>query len=184
MCNPVETGSDKARSYDGDYMQLGKTGEARVIEWLKSYPGVIGVDDFTQLKQMQKADVDCGIYMRDGRVMLAEIKTDSYLGKTENILFEVLRINHTCDTDYSGTLGWSFRSPAKWLLYYAINIDTVYRITFDNFRKGMQAYTKTERKNTNISYVTTDSIKSTVNILVPEVYFEGLSKHKIGKDTP
>lgn len=173
------TGKDKQRSYNGDYMKLGKHGEEIVLKWLRSHPDTLEVDDYRQLKVMYKADVDCAIYSRDGRVALAEIKTDTHLGKSGNLLFEILRINHTTNPYNAGTLGWSFRSPAHWLLYYGPSVNRIYRISFHEFRRGFQRFTDEKRKDTYIHFTETDNIKSTLNVLIPEEYFEGIMKIEV-----
>ena len=157
----------RQRSYNGGYMDLGKKGETVVIEWLRKNPHILGVNDLRELRVMQEADVDCSISTKDGRVVLAEIKTDSHLGITENVLFEILRINHTAPPDKCLTLGWAARSPAKMLFYYAVNINKIYYCEFEKLRIAFQKYTKQKRKGSNINVVPTDNIKTTINILIP-----------------
>ena len=91
----VLTGSGKERSYNGDYMERGKNAELIVLKWLADNSTVIGVEDLRTLRVMREADVDCSVKLMDGRIVLAEIKSDWHLGKSGNMLFEVLRINHT-----------------------------------------------------------------------------------------
>jgi hypothetical protein len=164
------TGENKQRSYAGDYMDEGIKAQNIVLKFLRDHPDVIGVDDMSQLKVMQEADVDCMIKTRDGLITLAEIKSDKWIGKSENILFEVLRINHTAPPDHCVTLGWSARTPAKYLIYYSPELERIYVIASDDLRRAMQKYTSETRKSSNISYVSTDNIKSTINILIPERY--------------
>jgi predicted nucleotidyltransferase len=170
---PVHTGPDKDRSYDGDYMERGKKAEEIVIAFLKRRPMVLNVIDFRELRQAQGADFDVGIVSIDGRVPLAEIKSDAYLGKTGNVLFEVLRINHTCDPDFSATLGWSARTPARYILVYAPSVEKIYQFDTNKWRKCFQKYTLETRKNMRISIVETDRIKTTINILMPISFCAG-----------
>lgn len=164
------TGAAKPRSYSGDYMDDGIAGQNAVLEFLWARPDVIGVDDLSQLKIMQEADVDCMIKSRDGLVTLAEIKSDKHIGITGNVLFEAIRINHTTNPDYCMTLGWSARTPAKYIIYYSPVLNKIFITSSDDLRLAMQKYTSECRKQTNINYVETDSIKSTVNILIPQRY--------------
>lgn len=166
------TGFDKPRSYSGDYMDDGLKAQKFVMDYLVKRPDVIGVEDLSQLKVMQEADVDCSIRTRDGLVVLAEIKSDNYIGKSGNILFEALRINHTCDPAYSMVLGWSARTPAQFIVYYSPDLHKIWIISARNLRNAMQRYTNDARKNGGIhpNVVNTDIIKSTVNILIPEKY--------------
>lgn len=166
------TGRQKERSYNGDYMKLGREGESAVLRFLKQRPQVVGVADFRDLRVIQEADIDFAVSTRDGRVTLAEVKADSWLGTSGNLLCEVMRINHTCVPDRAGYLGWAFRSPAKWLLYYAPpSKNQIWQISFDDLRRGLQNYTREQRAQSNVKIVETDSIKTTFNILVPEKYF-------------
>lgn len=61
-------------------MAVGRNAEAIILEWLNNHPGIIGVEDLRQLRQMREADVDVSITLFDGRVALAEIKSDWHLG--------------------------------------------------------------------------------------------------------
>lgn len=168
--NMAITGADKQRSYTGDYMHEGVVAQNIVLEFLRKRPDVIGVEDMSSLKIMQDADVDCMIKTRDGLVTLAEIKSDRHIGISGNVLFEVLRINHTANQDHCLTLGWSARTPAKFLIYYSPDLHKIFIISSNDLRSAMQKYTLENRKHTNISYVETDAIKSTINILIPQRY--------------
>ena len=168
------TGRTKQRSYCGDYMKAGLFGQNTVIDLLRSRPSILEVSDWSNLEAVQMADVDCAIKTIDGHVILAEIKTDTHLGITGNILFEVLRINHTCDPEFSTGLGWAARTPAKYIFYFAPSVNKVYKFKTVNLRQAMQKYTKDKRKGTRLDIVETDSIKTTINILIPIEYCVGL----------
>lgn len=170
--------ADRQRSYNGGYMAAGKVAEEAVLGWLKGAPWVVGVDDLRQLKVMREADVDCSITLVDGRVTLAEIKSDKHLGRSGNFLFETLRINHTSQADRAMVLGWSARTPARQILYYAPTFNRVYSILTDEFRMAMQRYTQKSRRMTRLDYVETDVIKSTVNILVPEQFVSSMPSYR------
>lgn len=165
-------GQANPRSYNGHYMRAGKEAEKIVMDWLRANPQIVGLDDLRGLREMQTADVDCSLQLSDGRAVLAEIKSDWHLGKSGNVLFEVLRINHTAQSDKAVTLGWSARSPATWLLYYAPQVNSIYQCRFDDFRRCFQTYTAEARKTSRLDYIETDAIKSTVNVLIPWKYCE------------
>jgi len=176
MIQETVTGAFKPRSYAGDYMAAGKKAEEIVMKFLQDRPGIIDLNDFRQLKAVQEADVDIAIKTIDGRITLAEIKSDFHLGVSGNVLFEVLRINHTSYPDRSLTLGWSGRTPAKWLLYYAPQVNKIYQFKTDDLRAAFQRYTKAARKSININIVVTDEIKTTVNVLIPWEYCKNIAK--------
>src|SRR5678815_3397766 len=135
-------GAANGRSYDGAMMGKGKIGEAAVLRWLQDRPDVLEVDDFRSLRAMQKADVDCAIYTDDGTVTLAEIKTDYFLKNGGNVTFEFLRINHTAPPDRSCVLGWTARTPAKWVIFYAPTEKLAYRFVTEAMRSTFQTFTK------------------------------------------
>jgi len=170
----VMTGATKTRSYDGDYMDAGKTAEAIVMDFLRSNPEVIGVEDIRKLRPMQAADADCIIYNADGTIAIAEIKSDKYLGKSGNVLFEALRINHTAPPDKAATLGWTARSPATYFLFYAPYNDSIYQCRADDLRAAFQKYTAEAREQSRYRLVPTDNIKSTVTYLIPWKYCEDI----------
>jgi hypothetical protein len=161
------TGADKPKSYSSDYMKLGRKGSNIVLDWLCQRPQVIGVTDWRDVKVAQEVDVDFAIKTRDGRVVLAEVKTDSYLGVTGNVLFEVLRINHKAAPEHCVTLGWGGRSPAQYFLFYAPTLCVIYQCKASDFRQVFQSYTGRTRKQTRLIWVNTDNIKSTLNVLIP-----------------
>ncbi len=168
------TGTKKQRSYGGDYMKIGKDGEEIVMRWLKSRPNVLGITDFRDIRQVHEADIDVGVRLYTGQVCLAEIKTDTYLGVTDNVLNEVLRINHYSEHEFAGYLGWTLRSPAQWLLYYAPNRKppAIYKAKFADVRLVLQRFTK----DNTVAFQTTrtDSGKTTYNVLIPETEYEGV----------
>lgn len=164
--------ADKRRSYDGDYMETGREGEEIVLDWLRDRPHLIGVQDFRELKPVQAADVDCGLELRLGGVTLAEIKTDTHLGASGNVLCEVLRINHTACHERACVLGWTMRTPATYLLWYAPTVNAIYECKTADLRRELQRYTDSIRRDNGrllkqFRTVNTDQIKTTVTILLP-----------------
>jgi ribosomal protein L19 len=166
--------ASKERSYNGEYMQVGKQAEEIVLSFLKSRPDVLGVNDFRDLRAVQEADIDFAIKTRDGRVTLAEVKSDRHVGMTGNILFEVLRINHTCISEKSCVLGWSARTPAQFILYYSPQLKRLYQFRSEQLRKAFQQYSRDNRKKMRIDVVPTDKIKTTINVLIPKPYWQNI----------
>lgn len=170
--------AERDRSYSGDYMVAGRKAEEIILGWLSAQPWVLGVEDLRSFRPMREADVDCSIALSDGRVTVAEIKSDRHLGRSGKFLFEVLRINHTALPERAVTLGWSARSPARWLLFYAPIKSEIHQVLMDDYRRALQAYTAEVRGRTQFSFVPTDRIKSTVNILIPERYVVSAESYK------
>jgi len=165
----MEYSNRQIKSYSGDLMQKGKYGESIVLQWLKENPNVNEVIDMREFRISQRLDVDCGIETLDRSLVLAEIKTDYNLGKTNNFIFEIFRINHFVDADKVFYLGWVFRSPAKYLFYYSPNENIIYRFTFKNIRETIGQYIA--KGKPQIISVPTDEQKTTFNILIPQYLF-------------
>ena len=163
----TETGIHKERSYDGDYMKVGKTGEAIVAAWLRQRAHVASVTDLSNLPTWQDLDVDLRVLLHSGKSFLAEVKTDQHLGKSGNVLFEILRIYHTADARYCAKSGWSIRTMAEWIFYYAPSVEQLYTFKTMDLRGAFQRYTHEARQQTRQIWVNTDRIKSTLNVLIP-----------------
>lgn len=160
-------------------MVAGRKAEEIILTWLAAQPWIVGVEDLRPFRPLREADVDCSLALSDGRVTLAELKSDRHLGRSGKYLFEVLRLNHTAPSDRAVTLGWSARSPARWLLFYAPYKHEIHQILMDEYRNAVQTYTGEVRGRTEFSYVPTDRIKSTVNILVPSKYVTGKPSYRL-----
>lgn len=168
-----QTGRFKPKSYDGDYMKAGHLAETIVRDWLRAHPEVLEVDDLTEVYQIQRTDMDITVRMRDGTHPLAEIKWDRHLGSTGKVLIEVLRFNHRAPQEAAATLGWTLRTEARWILYYAPRYAYVYQFKTAELRKHFQAYTELHRVNTEFVWISTDRIKSTLCIALPLAQCQG-----------
>jgi len=174
-------GSANGRDYNGAMMGKGKEGERVILSWLRANPAVIEVDDLRDLRPMQKADVDCAIYNDDGTVCLVEIKSDDWLVAGGNVAFEYLRINHTAAPDKACVLGWTARTPAKYVMYYATKEQTVYVFRADKLRQAFQKFTDSQRpqhgewftklNGMKMRWISTDAIKSTLIVCIPLIVF-------------
>lgn len=179
----VQTGAEKPRSYDGDYMAIGKEGERIIIEWLKTNPEVMGIEDFRDIREVHDSDIDIGIRLWRGNICLSELKTDTWLGTKgqngrQNVLNELLRINHHCQHQFAGYLGWTLRSPAQFLFMYAPNRlpkPAIYRAEFSRMRAVLQrlACAGTLPK---LQEIRTDIGKTTYVVLVPEEEYNDVFK--------
>lgn len=165
------------KCWNGELMKKGREAEKKVIDWLRSLKdSVKEVIDVREWRVTRKLDVDCFIETIDGKIRLAEIKYDQSLGKSNNFLFEFMRINHFVFADAVFYLGWTFRSPAKYLLYYSPYENSVYKFTFGDVRTQIGKYVSdcNKKNKPRIDVIFTDRQKTTFNFLVPKDYFEGL----------
>jgi len=168
----------RARDYEnGEYAQKGKTAEQIVMAFVESHPDIIGIDDLRDVKQMRWYDVDACIRTAEGETFLAEIKSDDHLGVTNNVFFETLRLNLTAEPEHAVKLGWSQRSPARFLLYYAPKAAKLYVCRFDDLRRALQRYLldlKRSGGTPETKYITTSPEVTTQGILIPMSYCDGI----------
>lgn len=167
-------GSEKARSYSGDYMQDGRLAEEVCLRYLRGMAGVATVDDVRKVVAWQQRDVDFVVHLGNGLEASVEVKSDRHLGVSPNVIFEVLRINHTAEPDLACSMGWSARSGADWFVFYSPVRRAVYVCRAHELRRAFQRYTRKMRKQVRLNYVPTDAIKSTVNVLLPMDACEGV----------
>ena len=172
----VETGTAKMRSYSGDYMELGQAGEKVVVDFLTQQPGVERVEDLRELKHWQQKSVDFRCWMTDGSCRLVEAKSDTYLGNTGNLLFEILRIYHTSEPDISCVVGWSVHTDAHYIVYYGPSCNLLVVCRARELKRAFQKYTANAREDTRVKWIPTDRIKSTLIVLLPEQYWTAVAQ--------
>ena len=79
-------------------MEIARTNEEIILEWLKgSQRSVI---DFREFRLAQRIDVDFGIETVDGRMVLAEIKSDRWV--STDFLHLLIRLRR----DRFGSMPW------------------------------------------------------------------------------
>lgn len=164
----------RKRSYDGEYMNEGRKAELVVMAWLLLNSDVIDFDDCRPFRPAQGADYDFAVRNRDGTAPLVEVKSDRHLGSTGNMVFEIARVNHTAPAEKAVTLGWSARSPASRIIYYAPSVDRIYIVRTMDFRECFQRYSEEVRGGVRTEWISTDNIKSTIIALIPEKYWQGV----------
>lgn len=158
----------RERSYGGEYMAEGEAAERICIEYLRSRDDVETVTDLRHIRLMQSVDVDCACTLTDGRVVMVEIKSDVHMvGAAGNVLFELLRLNHTAEPEHAVKLGWTARTKADWLLYYSPKQHAVYQTETRALQQAFQKYSAKARGSMRLSVVPTDNIKTTLVALIP-----------------
>lgn len=162
MPQPSKT---RKRDYSGDYMAQGKSAESIVKKWLLGVGEVAEIQDVSNVKEYQEREIDFLITMRDGRKITAEIKSDLNTGKTRNVVFELLRVNHTARDDAAFVMGWSARSQAEHVFYFSVTENKIYSFTMAALRAAARAVFG--GKSPKVVAIPTDSIKSTIVLLVP-----------------
>lgn len=152
------------KSYTGDLMKVGKSNEEIILEWLKNnYKGVL---DFRDIRLVQRADIDCGVETADGKIILAEIKSDKWISESGNFCFENHRINHFVKDKWF-YLGWGYRSPAQFLIVRNPDSRETFIFDFSELRKSVGGHIANVGKNLRIAIVETDKQKTTFNYLIP-----------------
>lgn len=174
---------DKKPSYSGDYMDVGKSAEAIVMAWLSSQPWCQSVQDVRDEPQMRTDDVDVLVtpstapvsdtirkLIRNHDPLLIEIKSDKYIGRTDNMLFETYRIYHDNPPNRATTAGWSARSTAHVIIWYGSSVHKLYIIRLDDMQRAFQTYTRDARRSIRSRFIATDKSKTTHNVYIPIKY--------------
>lgn len=174
---------NKPPSYDGGYMAVGKHAENIVINWLTSQSWCQSLQDVRDDAQMRHDDVDVIVIPSDEPVstelrllirnhdpLRVEIKSDKYLGVSNNMLFETYRIWHDSKPGQAMTLGWSARSTAHIIVWYAASVHSLYIIRLDDLQRAFQDYTRNARRGVKSRFIATDATKTTHNVYIPMEY--------------
>lgn len=153
------------RSYNGVMMTIGRANEEIILEWLQSKYAK-EILDFREFRLAQRMDVDFGIETIDGKIVLAEIKSDKWIKEDGNLLFECNRINHFAKNNWF-YLGWGWRSPAQNLIVRNPNSGDTFIFDFLELRKFIGSYISKVGYKLRTNITETDEQKTTFNYLIP-----------------
>lgn len=154
------------QTYAGELMQIGNEGESVVQDFFAYVLRGVQLDDVRRDPAWQEKDVDFRAHFSTG-VLNIEVKSDRWIDRSENVLFELCRIHHTAQPKYCAYLGWSVFSAADRVLVWCAPSSRLFVFEADQMRAGMQRYTQKARKDMNLAIVDTDEQRTTINILVP-----------------
>lgn len=161
------------KTYNGEMMHKAKTNENIILDWLKTKGK--SIIDFREFRLAQRIDVDFGIETLDGKIVLAEVKSDKWISEKGNLLFENNRINHFVK-DHWFYLGWGWRSPAqKLIIRNPMTCDT-FLFDFLDLRILIAEYIAKEGKNTKLTIIETDDQKTTFCLLIPMFFLRNIYK--------
>ena len=165
------------KTYSGELMKKGTENEEVILNWLKTFGK--SIIDFREFRLAQRIDVDFGIETIDGKIILAEIKSDKWINETGNLCFECNRINHFVKDKWF-YLGWGWRSPAQKLIIRNPETNKIFVFDFEELRKKIGEYVSQTGRNLKMLIIETDKQKTTFNYLIPmnflkEVYSIHLS---------
>ena len=169
-------------AYNGEMMKIGKSGEDRLFFYLQSKYGRENVVKLTNDSSYFKKDCDFLVLIKkqnNTEKIYIELKTDSYIAKTENLAFELYRIYLKKFFLYEG---WGTRSVANKLFVMESIQNYVYSFDFYELRFQVSKYISENLKPKFVSILTdsnkfircsedvnfdSDELKMTCNILVP-----------------
>ena len=154
------------KSYSGELMRKGTQNENIILKWLEHSLKAKTIVDFREFRLAQRIDVDFGIETINGDYVLGEIKSDRWIRRKGNLLFEFLRINHFWINHWNYT-GWGFRSPAQKLIIRNPHTNGTFIFDFLELRTFVGKYIAEMGKQIRIDIVLTDTQKTTFNFLIP-----------------
>lgn len=152
------------KSYKGELMTKGTENEDIILKWLKENSK--SILDFRDFKLAQRIDVDFGIETIDGKIVLAEIKSDKWINENANLFFETYRINHYVKDKWF-YLGWGWRSPAEMLIVRNPQTQKLFIFNFLELRTFIGNYIAKKGKQIKQIIIETDVQKTTFGYLIP-----------------
>ena len=155
---------------DRTLFEKGLAAEDVALDFLNSRPAITQIDDVRNVQEWQQKEVDFRITIAQREKMLIEVKSDKWLGKSGNVLFEYGRIHHTAKPEHCARLGWSVFSKADAFLIWSTHAEALHIFDSGDFRRAMQNYVGDFRGQIRTCVVPTDSRRTTINILVPIIY--------------
>jgi hypothetical protein len=155
--------ADRERSYSGGYMKVGRMGEDVAFAVLKDYRAR-GVD---AILKMRGSD----------RFLMVEVKTDNHLDVSGRWLFELYRIYLTVPNANAMIEGWSIRSEAEWLIFYAPATRRLHFIKMEEYRRAHIEAAASGK--CHYSLVATDRIKRTLNAYFPKEFVEKMESYRV-----
>lgn len=156
---------NRSRSYSGDMMREGSDGEARAYDFLSRLSHA-HIEDVRSDSFWQQRDVDYLFTRMDDSVLTVEVKSDRHIAQSGNVLFELARLHHT-SRDVCAYLGWSVFTEADRLLVWCPPAERLYVFVVSELRSAMQRYTQKTRQLMKLNIVSTDTLRTTINILIP-----------------
>jgi hypothetical protein len=169
--------ASRPRSYSGGYMDAGKVGEAIFLKFLRADPDTACVLDVRSDKHWQDCDVDFRVRRGTGEWWSVEGKYDRHLDKTGNVLFELFRVNHTAPQQRLYVVGWSVRSAAEHLLFYAPSTHTIHSIRMLQYR--LACANAVRQGKCRCDLVPTDEKKTTINAYFPQKFVQEMSSYQV-----
>jgi len=161
----MKPGRQIKRSYSGAYMSAGAETQTTVMEWLRTQPWVSQVKDHTNNMAMQSLEIDCTVILPDKAQATVEIKRDSHLGVSGNVLFELLRTYHNSYSPFG--LGWGGKTCADYFLLHAISVNKVYMCLRSDLQECAQKYLRENTRDVRFVTIPTDADCTTVALLIP-----------------
>lgn len=147
-------------------MREGRKGEDAALHFLSMFQS----DQITDVRDdpyWRERDVDFLLHKSSGAVVKLETKSDRHIAQTGNVLFELMRIHHTAGHEHCAYLGWSVFTEAHHLLVWCPPANRMYVFGVADLRRAMQAYTRKTRQFARLKVVTTDTARTTINVLIP-----------------
>lgn len=117
-----------------DSKKVGDEGEKIVLDYLRKSPSVQKVVDMANNKMFFHKDVDFVIQKTDGKMIRAEIKTDTYT--SGNIYYETVS-NEEYSTD-----GCMKKTDCDYLFYYFLKFDKLYILKMDKYKEFAEGLIK------------------------------------------
>lgn len=110
-----------------DSIKVGDYGENIVKQYLMRSPAVKNIIDVSNSKMYQDLGIDVIAKMKNGTELKIEVKTDTY--QSGNIYYETVSAKEV------DSLGGFEKTQCDYMLYYFLNMNTLYILKMDKYKK-------------------------------------------------
>jgi len=153
-------------SYYGAIRQVGYQGEAVFEAFCARQSWIEGVRDVRDDPICQRDEIDYIITKTGGFDWRIEVKTESKLDVSGNILIELARINHSGEHQYM-MQGWPWRTASDYIVYYAPTTERLHWWARRDFLAGAYEWVRSRGKALRTLTTETSTERVVISTVVP-----------------
>lgn len=152
---------------NGELLPIGKQGEQIAYHFLTRLPNVHHVQNVSDELDYRIKEIDFRVVF-PGATVDVEVKSDQHIGRSGNVLLEVLRFQW--DEFPFGRIGWALFSEAARLLVWCPSTSELYVFEMTTLRKALWQYVVSNLNTINLKIIPSDSRRTTLNVCMPLAY--------------
>ena len=154
-----------APSYNGAIRDVGYVGEEAFERFCRRQQWVEDVRDVRDDIICQRDEIDFIITKWGGITARVEVKTETKLDVSGNILVELTRINHSGEHQYM-LPGWPWRTVSDYIVYYAPATERLHWWTKRDYLAGAYEWVRSRGKNLRTLITETSTERIVISTVV------------------